>query len=128
MLRASKSCWSFVLNNESSTFILVLIKVRLLIFLVLSRDGLVSLYRIISQISIYIYIFWYFWYRIFIFKIKLQLIGYLNSLRQVRWFFTWSVEKSIFSSDSQKCQKIQIRQKNRGKPWSDNRFLNFHLF
>ena len=30
---------------------------RLLIFLVLSRDGLVSLYRIISQISIYIYIF-----------------------------------------------------------------------
>ena len=51
--------------------IMLLIKMRLLIFLVLSRYGLAYKYRIISQISIYNVmhncIFWYFWYRIFIF-------------------------------------------------------------
>ena len=42
---------------------------------------------------------------ILIFKIKLQLIGYLN-LWQVRWFVTWSVESSFISSDSNLTQKI----------------------
>ena len=64
---------------------------RLLIFLVLSRYGLACKYRI----YLYQYIiecrikfpdisgikFSYF-------KIKLQLIGYLNLLRQSRWFVT----------------------------------------
>ena len=89
---------------------MVLIKVRLLIFLVLSRCGLACKYRIISQKSIYNwiqnYIFWYFWYCIFIFKIKLQPIAYLNLLRQVRWFVTWWVESSIISSDSNLTQNI----------------------
>ena len=54
-----------------SYLIMVLIKTRLLIFLVLSRHELACKYRIISQISIYNSIknciFWYFWYCIFIF-------------------------------------------------------------
>ena len=54
-----------------SYLIMVLIKMRLLRLLVLSRYGLVFIYRIISQISIYNWmqncIFRYLWYCIFIF-------------------------------------------------------------
>ena len=72
-----------------SYLIMVLIKMRLLIFLVLSRYGLACKYRIISQISIYNWIknciLRYFWYY------------YL--LRQVKCFVPWWVESIIISSD-----------------------------
>ena len=88
-----------------SYLIMVLIKMRLLIFLVLSRYGLACKYRIISQISIYNWmqncIFWYLWYCIFIF-----LRSNYNLLRQVRWFVTWWVESIIISSDSNLTQNI----------------------
>ena len=88
-----------------SYLIMVLIKMRLLIFLVLSRYELVCKYRIISQISIFNWmqncIFRYFWYCIFIF-----LRSNYNLLRQVRWFVTWWVESIIISSDSNLTQNI----------------------
>ena len=88
-----------------SCLIMVLIKMRLLIFLVLSRYELVCKYRIISQISIFNWmqncIFRYFWYCIFIF-----LRSNYNLLRQVRWFVTWWVESIIISSDSNLTQNI----------------------
>ena len=88
-----------------SCLIMVLIKMRLLIFLVLSRYGLACKYRIISQISIFNWmqncIFRYFWYCIFIF-----LRSNYNLLRQVRWFVTWWVESIIISSDSNLTQNI----------------------
>ena len=40
------------------------------------------------------------------FKIKSQLIRYLNFLRQVRWFVTWWVETNIISSDENHTQNI----------------------
>ena len=82
-----------------SYLIMVLIKMRLLIFLVLSRYGLACKYKKISQISIYNwmqnYIFWFLWYCIFI-----SLRSNSNLLRQVRWFLTWCVESITISSDS----------------------------
>ena len=88
-----------------SCLIMVLIKMRLLIFLVLSRYGLACKYRIISQISIYNWmqnwVFQYLWYCIFIF-----LRSNYNLLRQVRWFVTWWVESIIISSDSNLTQNI----------------------
>ena len=88
-----------------SYLIMVLIKMRLLIFLVLSRYGLACKYRIISQISIFNWmqncIFQYFWYCIFIF-----LRSNYNLLQQVRWFVTWWVESIIISSDSNLTQNI----------------------
>ena len=88
-----------------SYLIMVLIKMRLLIFLVLSRYGLACKYRIISQISIFNWmqncIFRYFWYCIFIF-----LRSNYNLLQQVRWFVTWWVESIIISSDSNLTQNI----------------------
>ena len=88
-----------------SCLIMVLIKMRLLIFLVLSRYGLACKYRIISQISIYNWmqnwVFQYLWYCIFIF-----LRSNYNLLRQVRWFVTWWVESIIISSDSSLTQTI----------------------
>ena len=88
-----------------SYLIMVLIKMRLLIFLVLSRYGLACKYRIISQISIYNWmqnwVFQYLWYCIFIF-----LRSNYNLLRQVRWFVTWWVESIIISSDSNLTQNI----------------------
>ena len=85
--------------------IMVLIKMRLLIFLVLSRYRLACKYRIISQISIYNWmqnwVFQYLWYCIFIF-----LRSNYNLLRQVRWFVTWWVESIIISSDSNLTQNI----------------------
>ena len=88
-----------------SCLIMVLIKMRLLIFLVLSRYELVCKYRIISQISIFNWmqncIFRYFWYCIFIF-----LRSNYNLLQQVRWFVTWWVESIIISSDSNLTQNI----------------------
>ena len=94
-----------------SHLIMVLIKTRLLIFLVLSRYRLTCKYRIISQIPIYNWmqnrIFWYFWYCILIFlEIKLQLIVCLNLLQQVRWVVTCWAESSIISSDSNLTQNI----------------------
>ena len=98
-----------------SYLIMVLIKMRLLIFLVLSRYGLACKYRIISQISIFNWmqncIFRYFWYCIFIF-----LRSNYNLLQQVRWFVTWWVESIIISSDSNLTQniireKIKVREK-----------------
>ena len=92
-----------------SCLIMVLIKMRLLIFLVLSRYGLACKYRIISQISIYNWmqncIFWYLWYCIFIF-----LRSNYNLLRQVRWFVTWWVENIIISSDRNLTQKKEMDQ------------------
>ena len=88
-----------------SYLIMVLIKMRLLILLVLSRYGLVFKYRIISQISIYNWmqnwIFRYLWYCIFLF-----LRSNYNLFRQVRWFITWWVENIIISSDSNLTQSI----------------------
>ena len=40
------------------------------------------------------------------FKIKSQLIRYLNFLRQVRWFVTWWVETNIISSDGNHTQNV----------------------
>ena len=88
-----------------SYLIMVLIKMRLLILLVLSRYGLLCKYRIISQISIYNWrqnwIFRYLWYSIFIF-----LRSNYNLFRQVRWFITWWVESIIISSDNNLTQSI----------------------
>ena len=88
-----------------SYLIMVLIKMRLLILLVLSRYGLVFKYRIISQISIYNWmqnwIFRYLWCCIFLF-----LRSNYNLFRQVRWFITWWVENIIISSDSNLTQSI----------------------
>ena len=88
-----------------SHLIMVLIKMRLLILLVLSRYGLLCKYRIISQISIYNWrqnwIFRYLWYSIFIF-----LRSNYNLFRQVRWFITWWVESIIISSDNNLTQSI----------------------
>ena len=88
-----------------SYLIMVLIKMRLLIFLVLSRYGLACKYRIISQISIYNWmqncIFWYLWYCIFIF-----LRSNYNLLQQVRRFVTWWVQSIIISSDSSPTQNM----------------------
>ena len=82
-----------------SYLIMVLIKIRLLIFLILSRYGLACKYRIISQISIYNWmqncIFRYLCYWIFIF-----LRSNYNLVRQVRWFVTGWVESIIISWDS----------------------------
>ena len=81
-----------------SYLIVALIKMRLLIFLVLSRYGLAFKCRTISKISIYNWmqncIFRYLWYCIFIF-----LRSNHNLLRQVRWFVIWWVESIIISSD-----------------------------
>ena len=88
-----------------SYLIMVLIKMKLLIFLVLSWYGLASKYRIISQRSIYNWMqncnFQYLWYCIFIF-----LRSNYKLLRQVRLFVTWWVESIIISSDSNLSQKI----------------------
>ena len=85
--------------------IMVLIKMRFLIFLVLSRYGLACKYGIISQISIFNWIqnciFWYFWYCIFIF-----LRSNSNLLQQVRWFVTWRLESIIITSDRNLTQNI----------------------
>ena len=82
-----------------SYLIMLLIKMRLLIFLVLIRYGLACKYRIIYQRSIYNwmqnYIFRYLWYCISIF-----LRSNYNLLQQVRWFVTWWFENIIISSDS----------------------------
>ena len=43
---------------------------------------------------------------ILIFKIELQLIGYLTFSRQVRWFIKWWVESSTINSDSSLTQSI----------------------
>ena len=100
-----------------SYLIMVLIKMRLLILLVLSRYGLVFKYRIISQISIYNWmqnwIFRYLWCCIFLF-----LRSNYNLFRQVRWFITWWVENIIISSDSNLTQSIiRVTIKSRGKKW-----------
>ena len=102
-----------------SYLIMVLIKMRLLIFLVLSRYGLACKYRIISQISIFNWmqncIFRYFWYCIFIF-----LRSNYNLLQQVRWFVTWWVESIIISSDSNLTQNIireTIKVEEKGDRW-----------
>ena len=113
MIWASKSC-NVILNNNSadknlntqqalffsflkktkpikqkkviniSYLIIVIIKMRLLIFLILCRSGLACKYRTISQISIYNWmqncIFRYLWNCIFIF-----LRSNYNLMRQVRW-------------------------------------------
>ena len=96
--------------------IVVPIKMRLLIFLVLSQYGSVRKYEIISQIWIYNWtqnwIFWYFW-DFHIFKIKLQLKGCLNLLRQVRCFITWWVEISIITSDYTASSGKQLRLKKK---------------
>ena len=88
-----------------SYLIMALIKMKQLIFLVLSRYGLACKYRIISQISIYDWmqncIFQYFWYCIFIF-----IRSNYNLMRQVRRFVTWWVESIIISSDSNLTQNI----------------------
>ena len=88
-----------------SYIIVVLLKMRLLIFFILSRYGLACKYRIISQISTYNWmqncIFRYLWYCIFIF-----LRSNYNLLRQVRWFDTWWVKSIIISSDSNLTQNI----------------------
>ena len=88
-----------------SYLIMALIKMKQLIFLVLSRYGLGCKYRIISQISIYDWmqncIFQYFWYCIFIF-----IRSNYNLMRQVRRFVTWWVESIIISSDSNLTQNI----------------------
>ena len=88
-----------------SYLIMTLIKMKQLIFLVLSRYGLGCKYRIISQISIYDWmqncIFQYFWYCIFIF-----IRSNYNLMRQVRRFVTWWVESIIISSDSNLTQNI----------------------
>ena len=88
-----------------SYLIMVLIKMRLLIFLVLSRYGLACKYKKISQIWIYNWmqndIFWFLWYCIFI-----SLRSNYNLLRQVRWFLTWWVESITLSSDSNLTQNI----------------------
>ena len=82
-----------------SYLIMVLIKIRLLIFLILSRYGLACKYRIISQISIHNLmqncISQYLCYWIFIF-----LRSNYNLVRQVRWFVTGWVESIIISWDS----------------------------
>ena len=113
MIWASKSC-NVILNNNSadknlntqqahffsflkktkpikqkkviniSYLIIVIIKMRLLIFLILCRSGLACKYITISQISIYNWmqncIFRYLWNCIFIF-----LGSNYNLMRQVRW-------------------------------------------
>ena len=83
----------------------MLIKIRLLIFLVLSGYRLGCKYSIISQISIY---YWtqncisrYLWYCIFIF-----LRSHYSLLLQVRWFVAWWVDSIIISSDSKLTQNI----------------------
>ena len=101
-----------------SYLIMMLIKIRLLIFLVLSGYRLGCKYSIISQISIY---YWtqncisrYLWYCIFIF-----LRSHNSLLLQVRWFVAWWVESIIISSDSKLTQNIirettKLRQKRDG--------------
>ena len=88
-----------------SYLIMVIIKIRQLIFLILSRYGLACKYRIISQISIYNWMqncfFRYLCYWIFIF-LRLN----FNLVRQVRWFVTWWVESIIISWDSNPSQNI----------------------
>ena len=140
LLWVSKSCYviyGFIWNNNSvemniniqqilcfflgktiniSYLIMVIIKMRLLTFLVFSRYWLAYIYRIVKyriicQISIYYWmencIFWYFQYCIFIsLKIKLQLIGCINWLWQVRWLVTWWFESSIINSDSNLTHNI----------------------
>ena len=109
-----------------SYLIMVLIKMRLLIFLVLSRYGLACKYRIISQISIFNWmqncIFRYFWYCIFIF-----LRSNYNLLQQVRWFVTWWVESIIISSDSKLThnmirETIKVGEKRDRSRWNSDAF------
>ena len=102
-----------------SYLIMVLIKMRFLIFLVLSRYWLACKYRIISQIPIYNWmencIFCYFWYCIFIFLRS----DYNSLLPQVRWFVTSWNQSSIISSDSNLTQNtIRETIKEAKKRWN----------
>ena len=105
-----------------SYLMMVQIKMRLLIFLALTRYGLACKYRIISQISIFntnkmnisIHfmqncIFRYFWYCIFIF-----LRPTYNLVRQVRWFVTWWFESIIISSDRNRTSSGRQLKKRDG--------------
>ena len=88
-----------------SYLIMVLIKLSLSRFLVLSQHGVACKCRIIYQMSIYNWmqncIFQYLWYCIFIF-----LKSNYNLLPQIRWFVTWWVESIIISSDDNLTQNI----------------------
>ena len=101
-----------------SYLIMVLTKMKLLIFLVLIQYGLACEYWIIFQISIYnwmqICIFRYLWYCIFILRSN------YNFLRQFIWFVTWWVEIIVISSDSNLTQNIireKIKVEEKGDGW-----------
>ena len=102
---------------------MVLIKIRLLLFSVLSRYGLAHKYRVISQILIYNCLhncnLRYRWYYIFIFS-----RSNYNLLGKVRWFVTWRVGSIIISSDNCLTQNIiweQIKVGER-KRWIKEEF------
>ena len=102
-LKTSKPIKQKIINI--SYLIIVLIKMRLFIFLVLSGSGFACKYRIISQISVYNWmqncIFRYLWYCIFIF-----LRSNYSLLRHIRWFVIYCIESIIISSDSNLTQNI----------------------
>ena len=109
-----------------SYLIMVLIKIRLIIFLVLSRYGLACRCRIISQILIYNWmqncIFQSLWYCILIFL----WLNY-NFLWQIRWFVTWWVESIIISSDSKLThnvirETIKVGEKRDRSRWNSDAF------
>ena len=107
---------------------LVLIKMKLLVFLVLSRYELACKYRIISQIPNII------WSRIefcdisgvdfHFFKIKLQHIAYLNLFQKVRLFVTWWI---VLSSDNNLTQNIIRGQLKYKKEMNQDKILTHSL-
>ena len=111
-----------------SYLIMVLIKISLSIFLVLSQYRVACNCRIIGQMSIYNWmqncIFQYLWYCIFIF-----LKSNYNLLPQVRWFVTGWVESIIICSDSNLTENI-IREtiKVERKEMDQDRILTHSRF
>ena len=133
----NKSFFSFLKKPSLKTkeiisidfLITVLIKMRLLIFLVLSQYGLACKCRIISQIYNWMQTLHFLIFLALHFhnvKIQLQLIVYLILLRQVRWFVTWWIESSIINSESREHHQgnKQSRKTKDGSRWNIEPFQN----
>ena len=105
-----------------------LIMVSQLICLLLSRYRLACKYRIVSQISIYnwmqnLHFLIFLILHLHIFKIKLQLIDYLNLFQQTRWFVAWLVESRFINPDSNLSQNIiKAIIKEEQKRWNSDAF------
>ena len=133
----NKSFFSFLKKLSLKTkeiigidfLITVLIKMRLLIFLVLSQYGLACKCRIISEIYNWMQILHFLVFLALHFhnvKIQLQLIVYLILLRQVRWFVTWWIESSIINSENREHHQgnKQSRKTKDGSRWNIEPFQN----